>query len=83
MAGERRTCTRFTRAANNNVLVLSPTAPGSGLSVQMTEMRALPERECCSMRVSLELRKGTWSLCVFGGGAGMLAAYSEHGGMEE
>jgi hypothetical protein len=32
------------------------------LSVQITEMRASPESEGCNMRVSLELRNGTWSL---------------------
>lgn len=50
------------RCANSNVLVDSATALTSGLSVQITEMRASPESEGCSMRVSLELRNGTWSL---------------------
>lgn len=45
--------------ANLRVLVVSATALVSGLMVQMTEMRALPESEGSSMRVSFELRKGT------------------------
>jgi hypothetical protein len=55
-------CTFLMRCANSNVLVDSATALTSGLSVQTTEMRASPESEGCSMRVSLELRNGTWSL---------------------
>jgi hypothetical protein len=42
--------------------MLSDTALTSGFMVQMTLMRALPESDGCSMRVSLELRYGTWSL---------------------
>jgi len=44
---------------------LRSTVPGLGLSVQITEMRALPAREGWSMRVSLELRKGSWSILFY------------------
>lgn len=57
-----RTCTRLTRCAKSNVLVVSATAFVSGLIVQMTEMRAFPDNEGCSIRVSFELRYGMWSL---------------------
>lgn len=54
--------TFLTRCANRSVLVVSATAPASGLMVQMTEIRASPESDGWSMRVSLEFRNGTWSL---------------------
>lgn len=53
------------RCAKRRVDVDSATAEESGLIVQMTEMRALPESEGCSMRVSFELRNGTWSVLSF------------------
>lgn len=53
------------RCAKRRVDVDSATAEESGLIVQMTEMRALPESEGCSMRVSFELRNGTWSVLFF------------------
>jgi hypothetical protein len=59
------------RCAKSRVAVDSVTADGSGLMVHITEMRALPESEGSSFRVSLELRKGTWSL--WGRGRGSLA----------
>jgi len=49
-------------AAKPRVEVLSPTALAAGLSVHITEMRALPDKQGCSIRVSFELRYGTWSL---------------------
>ena len=33
-----------------------------GFIVQMTDIRASPDREGWSMRVSFEFRNGTWSL---------------------
>lgn len=59
---KRLTATFFTREANPNVLSDSLRADGDGLRVQMTEIRASPDKEGWSIRVSLELRKGTWSL---------------------
>jgi hypothetical protein len=46
--------TFLTLAANCNVLVDSAIALGCGFSVHMTEIRASPEREDWSMRVSLQ-----------------------------
>lgn len=56
------TATFFTREANPNVLRDSLTAEGDGFKVQMTEIRASPESDGWSIRVSFEFRKGTWSL---------------------
>jgi len=56
------TWTHLIRFANCSVLILSLTAPGSGLIVQITLIRAFPDNDGWSIRVSLELRKGTWSL---------------------
>ena len=53
------TWTFFTRCANKRVLVLSVTALGSGFTVQMTLIRASPESDGCSIRVSFEFRYGT------------------------
>jgi hypothetical protein len=55
----KHTATLFTRDAKPKVLNDSLTVEGDGLSVQMTEIRASPESEGCSMRVSFEFRKGT------------------------
>lgn len=54
-------CTFLMRCANKSVLVVSVTAFVSGLIVQMTEMRAFPASDGCSIRVSFEFRNGTWS----------------------
>lgn len=59
---QARTWTFFILAANPRVEVLSPIALVAGLSVHITEMRALPDKQGCSIRVSFELRYGTWSL---------------------
>jgi hypothetical protein len=56
------TATFFTREANPNVLRDSLTAEGDGFKVHMTEIRASPESDGWSIRVSFEFRKGTWSL---------------------
>lgn len=53
------TVTFFIREANPNVLSDSLTAEGEEFNVQMTEMRASPERDGWSIRVSFEFRKGT------------------------
>ena len=45
--------------------MLSETAPGSGLMVQMTLILALPANEGCNILVSLEFRYGTWSDLFF------------------
>lgn len=52
-------CTFLILWAKSRVLVDSPTASLLGLIVHTTEMRASPDSEGCSIRVSLELRKGT------------------------
>lgn len=44
------------------MLVDSAIADGSGLMVQMTYMRELPDNDGWSIRVSLEFRNGAWSL---------------------
>jgi hypothetical protein len=50
------------RCAKRSVLVDSATAFVSGLIVQTTDIRASPDRDGWSMRVSFELRNGTCSL---------------------
>ena len=40
-------------------LVVSAAALGTGFIAQITEMRALPDSEGCSILVSFEFRKGT------------------------
>lgn len=59
---QARTWTFLILAAKPRVEVLSPIALVAGLSVHITEMRALPDKQGCSIRVSFELRYGTWSL---------------------
>ena len=61
----RLTATFLTLEANPNVLSDSLTAEGAVLMVHITEIRASPDREGCSIRVSLEFRKGTWSLSEY------------------
>jgi hypothetical protein len=50
------------RRANWSVLILSLMALASGFMVHTTLMRALPDSEGCSIRVSFEFRYGMWSL---------------------
>jgi hypothetical protein len=56
------TWTPLMRRANWSVLILSLMALASGFMVHTTLMRALPDSEGCSIRVSFEFRYGTWSL---------------------
>jgi hypothetical protein len=57
-----RTCTVFMRFAKSKVFVVSEIALVSGLMVHITLIRAFPDNDGWSIRVSLELRNGTWSL---------------------
>jgi len=57
--GQKLTETFFTLEAKPSVLRDSLTADGDGLMVQITDIRASPDRDGCNIRVSFEFRKGT------------------------
>jgi hypothetical protein len=52
--------TSFTLSANFSVFTLSSMLDSTGLTVQMTDTLAFPEREGCNILVSFESRNGIW-----------------------
>lgn len=52
--------TSLTLSANFSVFILSSILVATGLTVQITATLAFPDREGCSIRVSLESRNGIW-----------------------